>query len=354
MSAHRWSVRCSPPRGLVAPVPVDPQGLTGPTPGAARGPRWRVTSHGLYVPANTPTGVPEQRIIEQSARLPPGGAATGWAACRLHGANFLDGLGADGLAEVPVPLAIGPTGNIRDDARVTISRERLTPDEVTRVVGIPVTRAERAVFDAVRLARTDRDAVAVLDTCVAAGITSIERVSTYVDRHPGWKRIARARFACLHARERAKSLAETALRLIAELDAGLPRLHVNCPVHDRSGRLLGLADLLDEEAGLVIEFDGADHRSRRQHTRDTRRDEDMRGVELEVTRVTGTDLRDTGLVVGRLQRARSRARFLPPGQRRWEARPVPDCAEAELRRAEVLAEVNAEMRAAQPWTQRPG
>ena len=35
---------------------------------------------------------------------------------------------------------------------------------------------------------------------------------------------------------------------------------MNCPVHDRSGRLLGIADLLDEEAGLVVEFDGADHR----------------------------------------------------------------------------------------------
>ncbi len=48
------------------------------------------------------------------------------------------------------------------------------------------------------------------------------------------------------ASEHSRSPNETRLRLIVELDAGITALHVNCPVHDRDGRLLGIADLLDE------------------------------------------------------------------------------------------------------------
>ena len=41
-------------------------------------------------------------------RLPAVGAVTGWAACRLHGAAFFDGLAPDGVTPLPVPLAVGP------------------------------------------------------------------------------------------------------------------------------------------------------------------------------------------------------------------------------------------------------
>lgn len=316
MTDHPWSLRCTPPRGLVRPVPVDPTGATGPTPGAARGPKWRTTSRGLFVPMGIPTPV-EQRITEQAARLPPGSALTGWAACRLHGANFMDGLTPDGRTRLPVPLALGPSGNIRADGAVTLSRERLPTTEITYIVDIPVVTAERAVFDAMRSAPSERFAVAVLDTCIAAGLTTIATMAAYVEAHRGWNRLPLARFAITHARHGARSLQETAVRLIAEIDAGLPRLLLNVAVYDRHGRLLGLADLLDEQAGLVIEFDGADHRNRRQHTRDVGRDEDMRRVGLEVTRLTGTDLHHRTRVVARLLGARSRARFEPADQRSW-------------------------------------
>ncbi|QWZ08552.1 hypothetical protein KRR39_01370 [Nocardioides panacis] len=81
------------------PVTLDPDGVSGPTRGAARGRAWRRSSHGLYVPASADDDLPEQRIVEQAARLPPGGAVTGWAACRLHGAAFFDGLHTDGRTQ---------------------------------------------------------------------------------------------------------------------------------------------------------------------------------------------------------------------------------------------------------------
>ena len=66
---------------LVRPVRVDPEGLTGPTRGQARGPGWRRTSQGLHVPAGVDV-TPEQRIVEAAAVLRKDEAVAGWAALR--------------------------------------------------------------------------------------------------------------------------------------------------------------------------------------------------------------------------------------------------------------------------------
>ena len=65
---------------VVLPVPLDPTGRSGPTRGQARGPSWRQTTYGFYVPSGVDGDRPEQRVAEQAMRLPPGGAVTGWAA----------------------------------------------------------------------------------------------------------------------------------------------------------------------------------------------------------------------------------------------------------------------------------
>lgn len=62
------------------------------------------------------------------------------------------------------------------------------------------------------------------------------------------------------------------MRLIWVLDAILPPPSVNSPIYDLTGRLLGIADLLDLQAGVVGEFDGAEHRGARRHTEVDQRD----------------------------------------------------------------------------------
>jgi hypothetical protein len=104
---------------------------------------------------------------------------------------------------------------------------------------------------------------------------------------------------------------------------------VNQPVFTRSGRLLGVADLLDVEAGLVVEFDGADHAGAARRSSDARRDGSMRDHGLEVARVTGFDLHHVDGLVSRLHAARRRARWLPPDQRLWTTTgPAADAAES--------------------------
>jgi hypothetical protein len=152
----------------VRPVRLDPRGETGPTRGQARAGRWRQTSRGWYVPASIDDTLPEQRILEQAVRLPQHGAVTGWASARLHGAGFFDGLEPDGRTRLPVPLAIGPAGNIRGDHQVVLSRDRLTEEDVVVRYGVPCTRRERGPFDAARWAPDVRESVVVLDMGAAA------------------------------------------------------------------------------------------------------------------------------------------------------------------------------------------
>jgi hypothetical protein len=113
------------------------------------------------------------------------------------------------------------------------------------------------------------------------------------------------------------------MRLIWTLRAGLPRPLVNREVFTLSGKLLGVADLLDLEAGVVGEYDGGDHAGARRRSGDTHREGGLRDHGLEVFRVTGFDLRDHEAVVRRMLAARRRARWEPPQQRAWTIVPPP-------------------------------
>ena len=119
------------------------------------------------------------------------------------------------------------------------------------------------------------------------------------------------------ADEDSRSPKETEMRLVWMLDAGFPRPFSNRAVLDRRGRLLGVADLLDLEAGVVGEYDGGDHADKRRRRRDARREDAFREVGLEPFKVVTGDLDDTDLVVGRMTRARSRALWLTPSECRW-------------------------------------
>lgn len=85
------------------------------------------------------------------------------------------------------------------------------------------------------------------------------------------------------------------------LQAGLPRPLVNVPLFTPDGRFLGIPDLLDPEAGLVTEFDGQDHRDRRQHRADNIREEKLEGANLLVCRVDSLDLQSPLPLEDRLQ-----------------------------------------------------
>jgi hypothetical protein len=317
---HRWNPTCRRPDDLVRPVPVDRTGRNGPTKRQAAGPRYRQTSAGLYVPAEVDSTVVEQRIFEQAHRIRGQGAVTGWAALRWQGASFFDGTGGGGTVQLPVPLAVGQS-RLRADPRIAISQAQLASSERTMTGGIWCATVQRALFDAMRLAPDVRSAVVCMDMAAAARLISVALMMSYVGLRPAWTGVPLVRAALALASNGSRSPQETRMRLVWILDALLPPPLCNVPVFSSGGRLLGYPDLFDPVAGVVGEYDGADHKDASRHRADVARESLLRDHGLEYFTVVGGDLRDRPMVVDRMHRARRRARFDPPEKRLWTLRP---------------------------------
>jgi hypothetical protein len=312
-----WQPTCDRPDGLVRPVPVDPKGCEGPTRGQAAGPHWRQTSWGLYVSAEVDESVVEQRILEQSARLGRYGAVTAWASLRWQGAHFFDGIGYDG-ARLGVPLV----GNkLRSDHRVELTQEQLAPSEFAFVDGLPCTTVQRALFDELRRHASYREAVVAAEMTFAARLISVRLMRDYVAERSGWTGVPRVRRVLALAGEHSRSPQETRMKLVWMLEAGFDPPLCNQPVFDHHGNLLGVPDLFDPGAGLVGEYQGADHKDGERHRADVAREELFRDHGLEYFEIVGGDLRDRRRAAARMTNARRRARFLPPELRTWTLTP---------------------------------
>lgn len=284
---------------VVAPVQV---GL-GLTKAQAAGRGWVRTSKGCYVPAHVDRTVPEQRILEHAERLPAGGAVTGWAALRLLGGRYFDGLARDGVSALPVPLAMAHRHRMRPRPGEIVLRSDLSEDEVESRHGVPVVSAERAVFDEIRRVGELREAVVPIDMAVVAGFTTLERMAAFIRSRSCKEGVVLARSALELAVDRSASPMETRFRLIWVLDAGLPMPRCNWPVADAGGNYVGKPDLLDEGLGIVGEFDGKDHRGRERHRQDVGREGRFSRVGFEGCTVVGGDIADRTLVVARIRDA---------------------------------------------------
>lgn len=295
---------------------VDPSGRTGPTPKAARGPRWRRTSHGLYVPADVDGALPEQRIVEAAAVLPALGGVTGWAALRWAGAQWLSGRRAEGMQPEPVTLAVG-YADIRPRDGIVVSHEHLRWGEIETLDGLPVTLPARSVLFEMRYAPSVEAAVVVADMAMHGDVVTTQDLATYGATLGTWTGIPQARVALTLVRENSWSPQETRLRLLWVLLAGLPEPLCNRPVFDMSGRHLGTPDLLDPVAGVAGEYEGVVHLARRQRGVDVRREQALRAAGLELFPVVGDDWRDELQIAARIRSAYARAARRPASDRRW-------------------------------------
>ena len=289
----------------------------------------------MYVPSHVDNDVVEQRILEQSARIRSYGAITAWAALRWHGATFFDGTCDGGVGRLPVPL-ISHT-KLNPDPRFTMTQDQLASSEWLRVDGVPVTTVQRALFDEVRRIATVREKANAIAMAAAARLISTRLFGQYVAHRGPWTGIQGARDAVLLAVDDCRSPQEFRMYLCWRLDADLPMPLLNREVYDLDGRLIGIPDLFDEEAGLVGEYQGEDHKDGQRHREDVEREEKFRDHGLEFFEVVGGDLARRQLVVDRMRNARARAKFLPPESRAWTLepppwRPIPESLDSYLRR----------------------
>lgn len=260
------------------------------TPAQLRHRAWTHPLHGVVRPSGVDPGQPLLRIHDAVAVGGASGVLGGWACALVSGVPVLDGLDGSG-AEQPV-LIFTPERQLRPRPGLEPSRMRLRADEVVELDGMRVTTLARALYDEMLRARSLREAVAVLDagtSRVTIGArTNLGAVRDLVARHKKTRGIVQVRAALELGSERVASRGESRLR-VSGFEAGAGPFLVNAPVFDPSGRLVGIADLLDEEAGLILEYDGADHRQLRRHSHDNAREEDLEALGLTVVRATSHD-----------------------------------------------------------------
>ncbi|MFC5177460.1 hypothetical protein [Nocardioides taihuensis] len=307
---------------LCMPVRIDPEGRKGPTKRGARSTRWRRTSRGQYVPSTVSDEDVEQRIVEAAAVVPEGGAVTGWAALRWQGGVWFDGLTRGGRARLPVTV-VAPSKQIRAQAGIEVSEEFIRPGEIIRVDGLPITVPARSVCYLMRYASSLRDAVVALDMAAYDDLVSITEAASYATTLKIWTGIPQCREAIGLAHENSWSPQEVGAGFVWVVVAGLPPPLRNRPVFDLHGRHIGTPDLLDEEAGLVGEYDGRLHLAGQQRRRDRDREARYREVGLEVVVLLDTDAASPDRTAALILEARSRARFEPASERRWTTEPPP-------------------------------
>lgn len=220
---------------------------------------------------------------------------------------MLDGIGATG-ERLPIMLASPDGGQHRHRDGVRATRRSMHPHETLDFDAVRVTSLARAIYDQALDARGLRETVVTIDMGISRVVrqarTSADNVIRVVENHYKTRGIVRVRRALDLATDRSASPWESRTRLLAELDSGLSGLMPNAPVFDLKGNLLGVADLIDPETGLVIESDGSHHREAIQHTEDNRREERFERATAVVCRVTALDHKDRAATARRILAAR--------------------------------------------------
>lgn len=262
------------------------------------GPRWRRTGWGYYVPSSVPL-TPTQRIVEAATMAPPGAVIAGWAAAYALGTDQLDGRDDHTMQDSPVSVLLPPSLHRQSVVGVRYREDRVSKGETVAVGGLLVTDGLRTALDLARWASSTTEAVVMIDAVLAARVVSRSVLVHRAGELTGVRGIRQCRTAVAHCRIGVRSPWESRLRMLCELDLRWPALRVNQPLFDGAGRLLGIPDLLDAEAGLAIEYDGVywsdsefsgGHRHRTQHRADNAREELFERSGLIVVRAVKDDL----------------------------------------------------------------
>ncbi len=307
------------PETAVWPSRRDASGVEGPTEWGTRSGKFRRVGRNLWVQSEVPLDA-AQRTVEAAAQLPSYGAVTGWAALHWAGARWISGSDRH-EADLPVPLAIGIEHALRPGPGHTVSQEGLTPIEIMRLRGLRVTTHARSVAYEMRKAQSDEAAMIAFEMAAYNDLISVDELQAYTEtRLPIRQGVERVRRLLPLLEENAWSPTEVIMRR-TWVSAGWPRPLANRPVFDLSGRFVGTPDLIDAEAGVYGQYDGALHVAGAQRHADVAKEAAFRRLGLEPAIMMAGDLADRSGFVQRLADAFARAQHLAPERRQWTLAP---------------------------------
>jgi hypothetical protein len=262
----------------------------GVTAGELAGPLWTPAGRGVHLWLPAERIDPLTRIEAVVAAVPADVALGGWAALRWLGVDDLDGrTGSDARIEMPITVCTGPVGRMRRRPGLRIDRSTILDVDLVECRGVLVTRPARSALDVARQHGVEEGLIAA-DATLRAGLAAEQDLDDAISRLVRIKAVPQARLVAAMASPRAESPTESRLRYVWVVEAGLPPPLVNAVIADPDGMVVGRSDLLDDEAGLAGEYDGAEHRELRRHTADNAREEGLEDLNLTVARATSIDL----------------------------------------------------------------
>ena len=299
------------PRHLThRPFTLEEARRAGLTLSALRSKTWRRLGNQLYCHSGLSED-PRHLLSAWRALLPEdavfAAATAGWL------------LGLDLEPINPVNIVVATRSGMRPRVGLMVRRCDIDPCDVITIRGLRVTTLYRTLLD-LCLQWPAVEALVAIDMAVRAGLTSaadLIRKSAAARGRAGSRRLLA--LAALAAP--AESPMETRLRWLL-IQAGLARPEVQTDLRDSDGRFVGRADLYYPAAGLVIEYDGGNHRDRL--VEDDRRQNLIVNAGFRLLRFTAADIHRRPNIVeaqvrGALGIATKTAR-LAPNTRHEEAR----------------------------------
>ena len=201
-------------------------------------------------------------------------------------------VGLDLAPTEPVEIIVSLGSTVRSRAGVNVRRCDLSVRDVASIRGIRATAVNRTLRD-LSLRLPSVDALIAIDAAVHLGLTDADELRRHADAADGGAGAHRLRSLVAHAAP-AESPMETRLRWLL-IQAGLPCPQVQINLRDREQRFVGRADLYYEEARLILEYDGANHRDRL--VEDNRRQNLLLNAGFRLLRFTATDIHQRPEVV---------------------------------------------------------
>ncbi|NUR71350.1 MAG: DUF559 domain-containing protein [Hamadaea sp.] len=243
------------------------------------GPTWTRLFPDVYLLAENPV---DHRVLCEAAALllPEGGAIGGLSALRLWG---LAPLGEPDAVTLLVPRG----QHMRRHDGLDVRRGRLASDEVTGVLGPPVTTSLRTAFDIARL-QPRTHALICLDSMLKQKKVYLDGLTAFFAAHPGWPGRRRADALLTEVEPLTESPMETRLRLLI-LDAGLPRPAAQYKIMNGK-RFVARVDFAYPQYRIAIEYDGDHHRELVTHRFDMERQNELSALGWTVLRFHADDV----------------------------------------------------------------
>ncbi|BBZ11839.1 type IV toxin-antitoxin system AbiEi family antitoxin [Mycobacterium branderi] len=206
------------------------------------------------------------------------GVVAGFSAAALHGSEWVD--------------AAEPAELIHDNRHrlpgLHVRSDRLLPDEIQIVGGVPVTTPARTAVDLACWHPTI-PAVAGIDALARAAEIKDVDVQAILRRSSGRRGIARGKASLDLVDAGAESPKESWLRVIL-IQAGLPRPQTQILVHDDFGDVFARLDMGWPKVKVAAEYDGEQHRKDRiRYNWDVKRQEKLHRCGWIVIRVLAGD-----------------------------------------------------------------